>query len=139
MEKTSASRGANEGLFTGKKLLCGENPALNIPGAVLYKALGKQYHFSLQSIYFPVAVGISFSWESFSESVKPPALTGHRCGTPELLLPGRDVSLLSFCPSLLLSFCPAVLSCFLGSATAASGCCSHCSQAAQTNCCVRIF
>lgn len=58
MEKTSASRGANEGLFTGKKLLCGENTALNIPGAVLYKALGKQYHFSLQSIYFPVAVGM---------------------------------------------------------------------------------
>lgn len=69
--------------------------ALHIPEVVLYKALGKQYHFSLQSIYFPLAVGTSFSWETFHESVKPPALAGHRRSSPELLLPGRDVSLLS--------------------------------------------
>lgn len=84
--------------------------ALHIPEAVLYRALGKQSHFSLQNIYFPVAAGTYFSWETFSESIKPPAVTGHRWSTPELLLPGRDVGLLSFCPSVLL---PGECSCSL--------------------------
>lgn len=45
--------------------MCGKSclgVALHIAEVVLSKALGKQYHFSLQSIYFPLAVGIYFNW-----------------------------------------------------------------------------
>lgn len=66
MEKTVLSGKQMKDYLLGKKKITvwGKSClgiALHIAEVVLSKALGKQYHFSLQSIYFPLAVGIYFN------------------------------------------------------------------------------